>query len=238
MDGDIEVQAPPVLSVRDATKAFGAVHALGAVSLDLYGGEVHALVGENGAGKSTLVKLLGGVHQPDAGTLVDADGAPLVLTGPADARAAGIAIIYQEPTLFPDLSVAENVFIPHHPLARGAAHRPPRDEAPARASCSPASASRSTRARIARGLSIAEQQLVEIAKALSLEARVVVMDEPTAALSAAEVARLFGVAESLREHGAGGRRSSRTASRRSSPCASASRCCATGGACCHSRSAS
>jgi rhamnose transport system ATP-binding protein len=201
MDGKITVEGPPVLSVRDATKAFGAVHALEGVSLDLYGGEVHALVGENGAGKSTLVKLLGGVHQPDAGELVDSDGTPLVLTGPADARAAGIAIIYQEPTLFPDLTVAENVFIPHHPLARGrridhrTMHREARELfARLGVALDPS--------RIARGLSIAEQQLVEIAKALSLDARVVVMDEPTAALSAAEVARLFGVAESLREHGA------------------------------------
>ncbi len=186
--------------MRNASKAFGAVHAVQDVSIELYGGEIHALVGENGAGKSTLVKLLGGVHQPDSGTLVDSDGATLVLTGPADAQAAGIAIIYQEPTLFPDLTVAENVFIPHHPLARGRRidHRAMSREA----------RELFTRLgvqldpnRIARGLSIAEQQLVEIAKALSVDARVVVMDEPTAALSAAEVARLFGVAQSLREHG-------------------------------------
>jgi rhamnose transport system ATP-binding protein len=190
----------PVLSVREASKAFGAVRALQDVSIDLYSGEVHGLVGENGAGKSTLVKLLGGVHQPDGGALVGDDGVPLVLTGAADAQAAGIAVIYQEPTLFPDLSVAENVFIPHHPLARGrridrrAMTREARDLfARLGVQLDPA--------RIARGLSIAEQQLVEIAKALSLNAKVVVMDEPTAALSAAEVARLFGVAESLRQSG-------------------------------------
>jgi rhamnose transport system ATP-binding protein len=190
----------PILSVRDASKAFGAVHALEDVSLDLYGGEVHALVGENGAGKSTLVKILGGVHQPDSGALVDADGNALVLTGPADAREAGIAIIFQEPTLFPDISVAENVFIARQPLRGGRRidHR---------------SMHRQTLAlferlgvpldpdRVARGLSIAEQQIVEIGKALSFDAKVVVMDEPTAALSATEVARLFGVVESLREHG-------------------------------------
>jgi rhamnose transport system ATP-binding protein len=191
----------PILGVRDASKAFGAVHALQDVSIDLYGGEVHALVGENGAGKSTLVKLLGGVYQPDGGTLAGSDGVPLVLNGPADAQAAGIAIIYQEPTLFPDLTVAENVFIPHQPLGRArridrrAMNRGARELfARLGVELDPA--------RIARGLSIAEQQLVEIAKALSVDARVVVMDEPTAALSAAEVARLFGVAESLRDHGA------------------------------------
>jgi len=190
----------PILSVRDVSKAFGAVHALQGVSIDLHGGEVHGVVGENGAGKSTLVKIFGGVHPPDSGTLVDADGHPLVLTGPADARDAGIAIIFQEPTLFPDISVAENVFIARQPQRRGRRidHR---------------SMQRQTRAlferlgvpldpdRVARGLSIAEQQIVEIGKALSFDAKVVVMDEPTAALSATEVARLFGVVESLRDHG-------------------------------------
>ncbi len=190
----------PILSVRDLSKAFGAVHALQSVSIDLYGGEVHGVVGENGAGKSTLVKIFGGVHPPDSGTLLDADGQPLVLTGPAAARDAGIAIIFQEPTLFPDISVAENVFIARQPLHRGRRidHRSMR---------------RQTQAlferlgvpldpdRVARGLSIAEQQIVEIGKALSFDARVVVMDEPTAALSATEVARLFGVVESLRDHG-------------------------------------
>jgi rhamnose transport system ATP-binding protein len=190
----------PILSVRDVSKAFGAVDALQGVSIDLYGGEVHGVVGENGAGKSTLVKIFGGVHPPDSGTLIDVDGHPLVLSGPAGARDVGIAIIFQEPTLFPDLSVAENVFIARQPQRRGRRidHR---------------SMQRQTRAlferlgvqidpdRVARGLSIAEQQIVEIGKALSFDAKVVVMDEPTAALSATEVARLFGVAESLRDHG-------------------------------------
>jgi rhamnose transport system ATP-binding protein len=189
----------PVLSLSHATKAFGAVQALEDVSIDLYAGEALGLVGENGAGKSTLVKIIGGVHQPDAGTL-RVDGRDVILAGPADARDAGIAIIYQEPTLFPDLSVAENVFIGRQPRLSGRRidHR---------------SMLAQTRAlferlgvkldadRVARGLSIAEQQLVEIGKALSHEAKVVVMDEPTAALSAREVARLFGVAQSLREQG-------------------------------------
>jgi rhamnose transport system ATP-binding protein len=191
----------PVLSVRGASKAFGAVHALADVSIDLYAGEVHAVVGENGAGKSTLVKIFGGVHPPDSGTLVDADGLSLLLNGPAAARDAGIAIIFQEPTLFPDLTVAENVFIARQPRRSG--HR-----------IDHRAMARQTRElfqrlgvpidpdRVARGLSIAEQQIVEIGKALSFEARVVVMDEPTAALSATEVARLFGVVQSLREHGA------------------------------------
>jgi rhamnose transport system ATP-binding protein len=189
-----------LLSLRHATKSFGAIRALDDVSIDLHAGEVHALVGENGAGKSTLVKILAGVHPPDEGTLV-VDGREVVLSGPADARDAGIAIIYQEPILFPDLTVEENIFVGRQPLGPG--HRIDR---------------RAMRqhvlevfrrlgvgldpGRIARGLSIAEQQIVEIGKALSLEARVIVMDEPTAALSAVEVARLFGVVESLRADGA------------------------------------
>ena len=134
-----------------------------------YAGEAHALVGENGAGKSTLVKILGGVHQPDGGALCRRSA--LVLAGPADARDPGIAMIYQEPTLFPDLSVAENVFIGRQPLERGrridhrAMHPGHGDLRAAWRAVDPD--------RIARGLSIAEQQLVEIAKALSLEARVV-----------------------------------------------------------------
>jgi len=192
---------PPILSVREATKAFGAVHALEGVSIDLYAGEVHALVGENGAGKSTLVKIFGGVHQPDSGELVDADGHALVLTGPADAREAGIAIIFQEPTLFPDLSVAENVFIGRQPRRSGGRidHRAMRRQARALFERLGVPLDPD---RPARGLSIAEQQIVEIGKALSFDAKVVVMDEPTAALSATEVARLFGVVQSLRDHGA------------------------------------
>jgi rhamnose transport system ATP-binding protein len=190
----------PLLSLRHATKTFAGVHALEDVSLDLYGGEAHALVGENGAGKSTLVKILAGVHQPDAGSLV-IDGRPVVLAGPAEARDAGIAVIYQEPTLFPDLSVAENVFIGRQPLRRGR-------RIDARAMDAEVSAIferlgvRIDPDRIARGLSIAEQQLVEIAKALSREAKVLIMDEPTAALSPVDVERLFSVAETLRSQGA------------------------------------
>ena len=182
------------------SKTFGAVQALDDVSLELYPGEAHALVGENGAGKSTLVKILGGVHQPDAGELV-VGGHEVVLAGPADARDAGIAIIYQEPTLFPDLTVAENIFIGRQPLRAGRRI----DVAAMHAHVEAIFERLGVRldpGRVARGLSIAEQQIVEIGKALSLEARVIVMDEPTAALSAVEVARLFRVAETLRDHGA------------------------------------
>ena len=190
----------PILSLQHASKAFGAIHALEDVSIDLYPGEVHALVGENGAGKSTLVKILGGVHLHESGTL-RIGGQEVVLSGPAAARDAGVAIIYQEPIMFPDLTVAENIFIGRQPVRAGrridggAMNRDAADiferlGVPI------------DPARPARGLSIAEQQIVEIAKALSLDAKVIVMDEPTAALSAVEVERLFRVVETLRAGGA------------------------------------
>jgi rhamnose transport system ATP-binding protein len=192
--------AGPVLVLRHAAKSFGAVQAMVDGSIELYPGEAHALVGENGAGKSTLVKILAGVYQPDAGTLL-VGGKAITLHDPAMARAAGIAVIYQEPALFPDLTVAENMFIGRQPLTAG--RRIDR-----RAMHAEAAAIFGTLgvqldpAQIARGLSIADQQVVEIGKAISLAARVIVMDEPTAALSATEVDRLFDVVRTLRASGA------------------------------------
>jgi rhamnose transport system ATP-binding protein len=190
----------PMLALRHATKSFGAVRALVDGSVELRAGEVHALLGENGAGKSTLVKILAGVYQPDSGTL-EVAGREVTLHGPAAARAAGIAVIYQEPTLFPDLTVAENMFVGRQPLRSGRRidRRGMRDEA---AAIFKRLGLPLDPARIARGLSIADQQVVEIGKALSLDARVIVMDEPTAALSAAETGRLFDVIAALRAHGA------------------------------------
>src|SRR5215217_4247550 len=189
----------PLLRVCEVSKSFGAVAAVQGVSFDLYGGEAHALVGENGAGKSTIVKMLAGVHRPDSGTL-EIDGTPVDLHTPADAKAAGIAVIYQEPTLFPDLSVGENIAMGRQPLGRlGTIDRTAMNRQAEQlfqrlgVSIDPG--------RPARGLSIADQQLVEIAKALSADARVVVMDEPTAALTSVEVERLFSVGRSLRDDG-------------------------------------
>ncbi|GLU48550.1 sugar ABC transporter ATP-binding protein [Nocardiopsis ansamitocini] len=191
---------PPPLALVGAAKSFGAVKALQGVSLELRAGEIHALCGENGAGKSTLVKMIAGVHRPDEGH-VEVDGAPIEFARPADAQQAGVAVIYQEPTLFPDLSVAENIFMGRQPLARGR-----RIDRPAMHAATEALFARLgvhiDPARPAKGLSIADQQLIEIAKALSLQARVLVMDEPTAALSGVEVERLFTVARSLRDSGA------------------------------------
>jgi rhamnose transport system ATP-binding protein len=190
----------PVLVLEQATKSFGAVRALVDASVTLYPGEAHALLGENGAGKSTLVKILAGVHQPDGGTLSVGDR-PVVFTGPNASRAAGVSIIYQEPTLFPDLSVAENIFMGRQPLGRGRVI----DRATMNAEAAAVFARLGVRLdpqRLARGLSVADQQIVEIAKALSLNANVLVMDEPTAALTSVEVERLFEVMRTLRSQGA------------------------------------
>ena len=156
-------------------------------------------MGENGR-QSTLVKVLGGVIRPDDGDVV-VEGQEKTFHSPVDARNVGVAVIYQEPTLFPDLSVAENVVMGRHPLGalrridRGAMHSEVEELLDRLGvGLSPE--------RPVRGLSIADQQIVEIAKALSFNARILIMDEPTAALSGPEVERLFGVVRALRDHGA------------------------------------
>ena len=190
----------PLLVLDSAAKSFGAVKALIDGSVTLLPGEAHALLGENGAGKSTLVKILAGVHRPDSGTLT-VDGEVVEFSGPADAKSAGVAIIYQEPTLFPDLSVAENIFMGRQPVGRGRSIDRRAMNADARAIFARLGVVLDP-ARPARGLSVADQQIVEIAKALSLDAKVLVMDEPTAALTNVEVQRLFEVMRTLRASGA------------------------------------
>jgi len=193
-------QPAPVMELRDVSKSYGAVRALRDGNISLRAGEVRAVMGENGAGKSTLVKVLGGVVRRDIGEML-VDGEPVDFHSPHDARDAGIAVIYQEPTLFPDLSVAENVVMGYHPLRglkridRGAMHTH------VQALLDRLGVGLDPE-RPVRGLSIADQQIVEIAKALSFDARVLIMDEPTAALSGPEVERLFTVVRTLREHGA------------------------------------
>ena len=125
----------PTVTLRHVAKAFGAVRAVIDGTIDLYAGEAHALLGENGAGKSTMVKILAGVHEPDEGEVL-LDGHPVTLASPAAARDAGIAVIYQEPTLFPDLSVAENIFMGRQPLV-ARAHRPAPDAGHRRRSVRP-----------------------------------------------------------------------------------------------------
>ena len=197
---DPPVDRKPLLVVEHATKSFGAVRALNDVSIELVRGEAHALLGENGAGKSTLVKILAGVYQPDGGSIY-LDGARVQLTSPAAARDAGVSVIYQEPTLFPDLTVAENIFMGRQPLRSG--RRIDRsnmmkvtNDAFKRLGVNIEAS------RVARGLSVADQQIVEIAKSISFNAQVIIMDEPTAALTEVEVERLFDVVKTLRSQGA------------------------------------
>lgn len=192
--------APPLtLALRGVAKSFGAVVALKSGTLEVAPGSIHALVGENGAGKSTLVKIVAGVHRRDAGEF-ELLGQPVDFGSTAESKSAGVAVIYQEPTLFPDLSVAENIFMGRHPLGRGRRIDRSRMYAESEALFARLGVALDPR-REARGLSIADQQIIEIAKAISLDAALLVMDEPTAALSGVEVQRLFAVARSLRDEG-------------------------------------
>jgi rhamnose transport system ATP-binding protein len=193
------VAVQPRVALHGISKRFAATQALDDVSLELVPGEVHALVGENGAGKSTLVKILAGVYQPDAGT-IHLDGDPIQIHGPAQARALGIAVVHQEPRLFPDLTVAENVFIGHAPSGRFGTIDWGATRKAAKALFAELDVQFDVMAPV-RGLSMADQQLIEIAKALSVEARVLILDEPTASLSAHEVDRLFAIVRRLRDRG-------------------------------------
>lgn len=189
----------PIVELVGITKQFGAVQALRGVDFRLFPGEVHALVGENGAGKSTLVKIIAGIYRPDAGVM-KVSGEPIILRSPAQAQALGIAVVQQEPMLFPDLDVAENVFMGRHPRDRFGRvdwKRMYREVDQLLTSLGVPLGSHTP----VQGLSVAEQQLVEIAKALSIQARVLVLDEPTAALSSHEVEELFAIVKQLRERG-------------------------------------
>jgi rhamnose transport system ATP-binding protein len=191
----------PILELRKITKQFPGVTALKDVDFDLQAGEVHALVGENGAGKSTLVKIMTGVLQPTQGEILY-EAQPVAWHNPKESINRGIAAIYQDPAIFPDLNVAENIFMGHQPHSQTTrriywqqlytktdelmhslnVHIKPTDKI--------------------RGLSIAERQLVEIAKALSIKAKIVIMDEPTSALSISESEELFAIIRDLKQKGA------------------------------------
>ena len=195
-----ESQPEPILKLTNIHKAFGGVQALAGANFELRPGEVHALVGENGAGKSTLVKVITGVHQPDAGEILFR-GESVTVANPLVARRLGIAAIYQEAALFPDLDIAENIFMGRHPVrpfTRRVAWRQVYEQAaqPLRA----LGVDLDPRARV-RGLTVAQLQMVEIAKALSFSAQVLIMDEPTSALTLNEVADLFRIVRQLRDAG-------------------------------------
>ncbi|MBV9645492.1 MAG: ATP-binding cassette domain-containing protein [Verrucomicrobia bacterium] len=189
---------PPAIELRGITKRFGSVEVLSDVDLSLRAGRVHSLAGENGAGKSTLVKILGGIHQPDSGRILR-DGIDIAILGAADARRQGIAIIHQHPAVFPDLSVAENVFVGRQPQRMGRIDWAAMTD---RAQELLSSLQMEIDPRLpVKMLSIAERQAIEIAKALSIDARVLVMDEPTSAISSREVDRLFEIVERLKKQG-------------------------------------
>ncbi|MFC7719840.1 ATP-binding cassette domain-containing protein [Nonomuraea recticatena] len=188
-----------VLSMTGIGKSFLGVRVLAEVDLAVAAGQVHAVVGENGAGKSTLMKILAGVHAPDTGTIT-IDGRQVSFGHPLDAQRAGVAIIYQEFTLLPERSVAENVFLGREPLRRGLVDRAAMDTATASLLAGLGEDSFGPRDPVKR-LSVAQQQVVEIVKALSLDARIVVMDEPTAALAEHEVELLYRLVRRLQERG-------------------------------------
>lgn len=185
----------PILEMRHISKRFDATQALDDVSFALRPGEVHALLGENGAGKSTLIKIMTGIHRPDHGEIL-LNGQPIQIGNSAQAQQYGIGAIYQEPMVFPDLSVAENIFISHRDQGTVVNWRKMYRDA--EAILGKLGVSLDVRSP-ARGLTLAAQQTVEIAKAISLELRVLIMDEPTASLSAHEVAQLFKLVRILRE---------------------------------------
>ena len=190
----------PLLEMRGIVKSFPGVKALRGVDLTLRAGEVLALLGENGAGKSTLMKVLGGAHRADEGTIT-IDGRETPFHSPQDSRSAGVAVIYQEFNLVPGLTAVENIFLGQEVTRAGfVAQKQERERAAALfkrlgveidldAPC--------------RRLTTAQQQLVEIAKALAFEARIIVMDEPSAALTSHEVERLFEIIRDLKSHGIG-----------------------------------
>ena len=189
----------PVLQAADISKSYAGIHALRAVSFELLQGEVHALIGENGAGKSTLIKVVTGAVSPDSGSLTIA-GQTVSHNTPAVARSLGVAAVYQQPSLFPDLTVAENIALS---LESGGLWRKVDWRA------------RETRARdllartggairpdrLVATLSMPEQQIVEIAKAIGASARILILDEPTASLTEHEVEALFRVIKTLRARG-------------------------------------
>src|SRR5438552_999886 len=187
----------PLLQLTSVTKSFGAVRALKGVSFELRAGEVHALVGENGAGKSTLIRIITGAHQPDGG-MIEIAGQRVRHLTPAAAHKLGIACIYQQPALFADLSVTENIALRLEPAT--AARRVRWQDRRARAAqlLQRIDADIAPEAEVRR-LSMPEQQLVEIACALGVRARILIMDEPTASLTAQEQRRLFAVVGDLRD---------------------------------------
>jgi rhamnose transport system ATP-binding protein len=189
-----------ILELRDISKSFPGVKALDGVRFELKRGEIHALMGENGAGKSTLIKVITGVYQPDSGEIL-LDGKPTSIRGPLDSQRLGIAAIYQHVTCYPDLSVTENIFIGHEKV-NALTRKIDWKELHADAAELLESLDADFGPKALMGnLSVAQQQIVEIAKALSSKARIIIMDEPTAPLTKRESEDLYRIAEALRDRG-------------------------------------
>ncbi|MFT4639338.1 MAG: ribose transport system ATP-binding protein [Verrucomicrobiales bacterium] len=197
----VTTNTTPLLEMRGIGKAFPGVQALSGVDLTLHRGEVLALLGENGAGKSTLIKVLSGAHQPDEGS-IHVEGEPVVIRQPVDAERHGIAVIYQEFNLIPALSVVDNICLGNEQRARGLFIDRAGQVAMVRRLFDQIGVSLDPHALV-RNLTVAQQQVVEIVKALSREASILVMDEPSAALSHNEVDRMFAVVDELKAQGMG-----------------------------------
>ena len=194
------VTTTPALAVKNLSRRFPGVLALDTVSFDVMPGEVHALVGENGAGKSTLINMLAGVIQPSSGT-IEINGKRVTFPDPASAQRAGIGVIFQEFNLLPHLSVAENIFLNREPR-RGMIVDWPSLYRQAAEVIKTLEIDLDPRMPV-RELPVAQQQLVEIARALSMDPKVIIMDEPTAALSEREVERLLYLVRTLAWRGVG-----------------------------------
>ena len=188
-----------VLEAKGISKSFPGVKALDEVRLTVRRGRLHALLGENGAGKSTLINILAGVFPPDIGEVL-LDGRPVAFRNPREARDAGVAIIFQELNLVPQLSVAQNLFLGREPLTRSGLIDDARMNSEAAIWLRRLAPELDPRTPVGR-LRVAQQQVVEIAKALSLKARVIIMDEPTSALTEQEVAVLFELIGQLKQDG-------------------------------------
>lgn len=188
-----------ILELKNISKRFSGVEVLHDVSFSLRSGEVHAMLGENGAGKSTLVKVVTGVHQPDSGVIY-LNGAPVHFGDTRESRQAGIAAIYQELSLFPDLNVAENIFIGRHPTTLGGRIDWRKLYTEAEKLLASLGVHLDFKQK-AHNLSIAQRQMVEIARAFSINARILIMDEPTSSLTLNEVDDLFRLVRRLRDEG-------------------------------------
>ena len=197
----MEESKTPLINVKQIGKSFSGVVVLRDVDFDVYPGEVHALIGENGAGKSTLVKIISGVHEPSKGE-VYIEGRRAHFKTPHDARSAGIAMIYQEPLTFQDLNVTENVFL-GHTRERTKVRIDWRQLYKTTGDMLQSLGVKMGPKDLVRGMSIADQQMIEITAALSQNAKVIIMDEPTAALSQGEVDKLFSIIRKLKQQGKG-----------------------------------